>query len=500
MRVGRQHRRGARLARTPDPRAGEGMAAGDVVNTAARLQAAAPVNGILVGEATLRATDACDRVPARPSRWRRRASASRCRPGRRSTPASRVRRRRAPARRARRSSGASASSTCSSARSSARGAERAPQLVTLVGVPGIGKSRLVCELFQVVDARPGARRAGARAAACPTARASPSGRSARSSRRTPASSRRDSRRGGGGKLARAVAASSGRGEARLGGDAPAPARRPRAPSEPRRAGAGGVRRLAPLPRGARRAAARSCSSSRTSTGPTTALLDFVDHLVDWASGVPLLVVCTARPELLERRPGWGGGKPNATTLALSPARGRGHRDAARRALLERAVLPAETQRRCSRARAGIRSTPRSSLRLLSRTARRQPSGAAGDGPGDRRRPARRAPPEEKALLQDAAVLGQGLLARARSRRSARATVATSSAPARAGAQGVRAPRAALVGRGRDGVRVPARARSRRRVRADPPRRARRQAPGARPSGSSRSAARTTTRSSSRTTT
>ena len=34
--------------------------------------------------------------------------------------------------------------------------------------------------------------------------------------------------------------------------------------------------------------------------------------------VPLLVVGTARPELLERRPGWGGGKLNATTLALSP--------------------------------------------------------------------------------------------------------------------------------------------------------------------------------------
>ena len=34
--------------------------------------------------------------------------------------------------------------------------------------------------------------------------------------------------------------------------------------------------------------------------------------------VPLLVVATARPELLERRPGWGGGKLNATTLALSP--------------------------------------------------------------------------------------------------------------------------------------------------------------------------------------
>ena len=38
------------------PAEGEGMAAGDVVNTAARLQAAAPVNGVLVGEQTWRAT------------------------------------------------------------------------------------------------------------------------------------------------------------------------------------------------------------------------------------------------------------------------------------------------------------------------------------------------------------------------------------------------------------------------------------------------------------
>src|SRR5437763_2072993 len=38
------------------PAEGEGMAAGDVVNTAARLQTAAPVNGVLVGESTHRAT------------------------------------------------------------------------------------------------------------------------------------------------------------------------------------------------------------------------------------------------------------------------------------------------------------------------------------------------------------------------------------------------------------------------------------------------------------
>ena len=48
-----------------------------------------------------------------------------------------------------------------------------------------------------------------------------------------------------------------------------------------------------------------------------ALLDFVDYLLDWASGVPILVVGTARPELLSRRPGWGGGKPGALSLALT---------------------------------------------------------------------------------------------------------------------------------------------------------------------------------------
>jgi tetratricopeptide (TPR) repeat protein len=50
----------------------------------------------------------------------------------------------------------------------------------------------------------------------------------------------------------------------------------------------------------------------------TGLLDFVDHLADWASGIPLLIVATARTELLTRRPSWGGGKPNAVTISLSP--------------------------------------------------------------------------------------------------------------------------------------------------------------------------------------
>jgi tetratricopeptide (TPR) repeat protein len=73
-----------------------------------------------------------------------------------------------------------------------------------------------------------------------------------------------------------------------------------------------------------------------------ALLDFIDHLADWSSDVPMLVVCTARPELLDRRGGWGGGKRNALTVALSPL---DDSDIARliSTLLEQALLPAETQ-------------------------------------------------------------------------------------------------------------------------------------------------------------
>src|SRR6266540_2897202 len=44
------------IALGAQPSEGEGMASGDVVNTAARLQSAAPVNGILVDETTYRAT------------------------------------------------------------------------------------------------------------------------------------------------------------------------------------------------------------------------------------------------------------------------------------------------------------------------------------------------------------------------------------------------------------------------------------------------------------
>jgi predicted ATPase len=49
-----------------------------------------------------------------------------------------------------------------------------------------------------------------------------------------------------------------------------------------------------------------------------ALLAFLEHLSEWAEGVPLLLLCTARPELYERHPGWAGGIRNATTVNLPP--------------------------------------------------------------------------------------------------------------------------------------------------------------------------------------
>jgi class 3 adenylate cyclase/tetratricopeptide (TPR) repeat protein len=47
------------------------------------------------------------------------------------------------------------------------------------------------------------------------------------------------------------------------------------------------------------------------------MLDLIDHLARWVRG-PLLLVCLTRDELLERRPGWGGGRRNATAISLEP--------------------------------------------------------------------------------------------------------------------------------------------------------------------------------------
>ena len=47
-------------------------------------------------------------------------------------------------------------------------------------------------------------------------------------------------------------------------------------------------------------------------------LDLVEHIAEWTREAPILLICLARPELLEVRPSWGGGKLNATSVLLEP--------------------------------------------------------------------------------------------------------------------------------------------------------------------------------------
>src|SRR5256714_1831631 len=319
------------------PESGEGMAAGDVVNTAARLQSAAPVNGVLAGEMTYRATaDAIDYREADPVAakgktepvrvWE--AVESRARVG---TEAVSMR---APLVGRKREV-----DQLVDAFERAR-QERSTQLVTVVGVPGIGKSRLVAELLAHVESLPDLVywRHG---------RSLPYGEGvafwalgemvkAQAGILESDQPHKVER-----KLREAVTQIVEESERRwveakvrplvgLGGDE----------------GSGGDR-------GDAFSGWRRFFEALAEQGPLVMifedlhwagdeLLDFVDELSDWIEGVPLLVLCTARPELLDRRPGWGGGKRNALTISLSPLDG----DATARliaALLDRSVLPAETQ-------------------------------------------------------------------------------------------------------------------------------------------------------------
>lgn len=296
------------------PSEGQGMVAGDVVNTASRMQSAAPVNGVLVGEATFRATaHIIEYRPVEPVHakgkslpvavWEAVAAKPRFGADVEQAPLAAIvgREREIEA--------------LSSALVRAR-QQREPQLVTVVGVPGIGKSRLVAELFAIVEADPDliAWRQG---------RCLPYGEGVNYwalGEMTKAQAgilETDSADEATHKLSQSVGSLI---------------------SDPVEAEwvIGHLRPLVGLgleawggeSRGEALAAWRRFFEAMGEQRPTVlifedlhwaddGLLDFVDDLVDRATGVPLMVLCSARPELLVRRPGWGGGKANATTLSLS---------------------------------------------------------------------------------------------------------------------------------------------------------------------------------------
>jgi class 3 adenylate cyclase/tetratricopeptide (TPR) repeat protein len=73
-----------------------------------------------------------------------------------------------------------------------------------------------------------------------------------------------------------------------------------------------------------------------------AMLEFLSHLAEHPAGLPLLILATARPELLDRNPGWGEHAPGASRIPLEAL---SDLDTARlvAALVGRSVLPAEVQ-------------------------------------------------------------------------------------------------------------------------------------------------------------
>jgi class 3 adenylate cyclase/tetratricopeptide (TPR) repeat protein len=384
------------------PEAGEAMASGDVVNTTARLQSAAPVNGLLVGEATFRATRQVidygdvDAVEAKGKSeslrvWEAVAARSRVTTEAVSTAAPLVGRERELAvlreLLVRVREGAS------------------PQLVTLVGVPGIGKSRLVHELMQIVE-QDGVLTYWRRGRSLPYGEAVPLWA-----------------------LSEIVKAQAGILESDSSDDVTRKLREEvsRLLPDPRdamwveaqlrplagvasRADVGGDRRDEAY------AAWRRFFEAMAEHRPLVLvvedlhwaddeLLDFVDYLVEWTGNVPILVVCTSRPELLERRPTWGGGKLNATTLSLSPL---SETDTGRLlgSLLDRALLAVETQSKLLQHAGGnpLYAEQYAKMLLEGSDSSELPIPESLHGIIAAR--IDRLPPAEKQLVQDAAVLGK----------------------------------------------------------------------------------------------
>jgi len=383
------------------PEEGEGMAAGDVVNTAARLQAAASKDGILVDETTYRATDRAveyataiavdakgkaDPITAHAALQARSRFGVDARPiG--STPL--VGREREL-------------DALVAALARAR-TEREPQLVTLVGVPGIGKSRLVYELFGRVEDDP-------EFIAWRQGRCLPYGEGvaywafAEMVKAQAGILETDTEEEATGKLRGAVV---------------------QVVAEERDAtwlernlrpllGLAAETEVAGDRRGEAFAAWRRFLEALADKRPLVlvfedlhfaddGMLDFVDYLAGWSSGVPLLLVATARPELLSRRPGWGGGKANTLTLSLSSL---SDTDTAQlvHALLDRAVLPADLQQRLLERAEGNPLYAEEFARLVAEG--RQPDELPETVQGIIAARIDGLEPEEKALLQDAAVVGK----------------------------------------------------------------------------------------------
>jgi class 3 adenylate cyclase/tetratricopeptide (TPR) repeat protein len=323
------------------PEEGQGMAAGDIVNTAFRLAEAAPVNGILVDESTYRATyrfiefGASDPVQAKGKAapqfvWQAIAPRVRLDQADLHVAHAPLIGRQEELRRL--------LDVFDRIRE-----ERRPQLVTITGDPGIGKSRLILELVAELDARPGTTywRQGR---SLPYGEETPFWALAEILTAHAGILRADDPSVTERKLWQAVRDAVPEGaEAEwivgtmralvgLSGDAHTPGDRRSGEFAAWRRFFEGLAERRPL-----------VIVFEDIHWADEGLLEFIDHLASQSSDVPLLIVCSARPLIFERHPGWGGGGQPSMLLELEPL-SRDDTAALIAALLRDAVLPKDAER------------------------------------------------------------------------------------------------------------------------------------------------------------
>jgi class 3 adenylate cyclase len=307
---------------------GEGMVAGDVVNTASRLQNAAPVNGILVGEETYRATrsiiEYTDAEPVtakgkeHPVRvWRVVSELA------------------SPGERAQMTVPMLGRESELAALEGIWGrvvGERRPQLVTIFGPAGIGKTRLSAEFADGV----GASARVIRGRSLPYGEVTPYGAFAAQVKQIAGIFDTDPIDAASTKLADAVH------DLVDGDDGETASHIAMLIGVGTEGGVGDRQTLFFSARRLIEALARKQPTMLVFEDihlSSASMLDLLEMLASRVRDVPLLLLAQARPELLEPRPHWGGGLPAYTALQLEPLAAEHSKELAQR-LLEAAGVQA----------------------------------------------------------------------------------------------------------------------------------------------------------------
>jgi len=380
------------------PELGEGIVTGDVVNTASRLQGAAPVDGVAVSEQTYRQTERVfDYEPLEPvsvkgkseplAIWR--PLTPRARFGSdliRSQESLFV--------------GREVEKTLLQGLFDRCSRDSSFELVTLVGEPGVGKSRLCAELFRYIDEQVELIR-------WRQGRCLPYGEGitfwalGEIVKSHAGVFDSDPPEAASAKLEQVLLDVEERDWLRarllplLGIDADQPASREESFS-----------------------AWRRFLESIASNGPAvvvvedlhwadTAMLDFLSYVAEWSEGVPLLLLCTARPELFETHSTWGAGTRNSHTINLSPL-SEGETSELVQGLLEQSVSEQVHLAILERA-GGNPLYAEEFVRLVADRGLEEPGGGLGFPDSVQALIAARLDTlsaERKSLLQDAAVLGK----------------------------------------------------------------------------------------------